>query len=76
MPVFSAEGWTVRGKTGSGTLQDPVRPLGWFVGWAEKDDRCLAFARLQVPSTPSDAFMGPRVRREFLRELPSLARGA
>lgn len=74
MPVFEAEGgWTVRGKTGTAELNDPDRDLGWFVGWAERGDRRLAFARLQVPNGRQEGFMGPRVRQAFLAELPGLA---
>lgn len=54
LPSFTAAGgWSVRGKTGSGWLRDargerdPNKPAGWFVGWAEKADRRLVFARLQ-----------------------------
>lgn len=74
MPVFEAEdGWTVRGKTGTAELVDPDRDLGWFVGWAERSGRRLAFARLEVPSGRQEGFMGPRVRSRFLRDLPALA---
>ena len=81
MPVFEAGGWTVRGKTGSGWLRrkngklNRARPIGWFVGWAEKDGRRIAFARLRIgnetPSEPS----GLAVRAIFLEELPVLMRG-
>jgi beta-lactamase class D len=53
MPVFStAGGWTIHGKTGSGSWRNsdpnPEEPQGWFVGWAEKDARRLAFARFEI----------------------------
>jgi beta-lactamase class D len=82
IPSFeAAEGWKVQGKTGSGSLRrkngrlDAARPIGWFVGWAEKDGRKIAFARLRVgvekPSEPA----GLALRAMFLKELPSLMRG-
>lgn len=82
IPAFRAgDGWTVQGKTGSGSLRrkngklDRARPVGWFVGWAEKDGRRIAFARLRIgnerPSEPS----GLALRAVFLNELPSLMRG-
>ncbi len=83
MPVFEAgDGWRVYGKTGTGNLRDatgtldPERPVGWFVGWARRGERCLAFARLQVPTGRSEEPMGPRVRAGFLRDLPRLVQGA
>lgn len=76
MPVFpSAGGWTVRGKTGSGWLKDASgesrkdRPQGWFVGWAEKGQRRLVFARLEIADRAYDAPGGTRAREAFLKEL-------
>lgn len=80
IPAFSAGGWQVKGKTGTGWLSgkkgaaDRGRPLGWFIGWAEKDGRRLAFARLAVNNGKSDGFMGPKVRDAFLAQLPKLAK--
>lgn len=82
IPSFEAEdGWKVQGKTGSGSLRrkngklNAARPIGWFVGWAERDGRKIAFARLRIgvekPSEPS----GLALRAIFLQELPSLMRG-
>ena len=81
IPSFEAGGWKVQGKTGSGSLRrkngklDASRPVGWFVGWAEKDGRKIAFARLRVgvekPPEPS----GLALRAIFLEELPSLMNG-
>lgn len=45
-------GWHLHGKTGSAVPKRPDgsldtgHPIGWFVGWAEKGDRTLLFARL------------------------------
>ena len=82
IPSFEAgDGWKVQGKTGSGALRrkngkfDPARPIGWFVGWADKDGRKIAFARLWIgvekPTEPS----GVTLRAIFLKELPSLMDG-
>lgn len=52
MPVASAGGWRVSGKTGTGFqlrpdgTSDPDRQVGWFVGWAQREGRTLVFARL------------------------------
>ncbi len=79
IPSFGAQGgWTVHGKTGSGRLGDDTgkanrnRPLGWFVGWAEKDGRKVVFARMQVGTDSADSPKGPKVRDMFLKELPEL----
>lgn len=56
------DGWRIHGKTGAGLPKDAQgnllsgQPFGWFIGWAEKDGRTVAFARLiqesEKPSSP------------------------
>ncbi len=79
MPVFPADGgWTVRGKTGSGWLRtaageiDRSRPLGWFMGWAEKDGRHLAFTRLEVGDKALEGPGGFAARRSVLTRLAAM----
>jgi beta-lactamase class D len=76
MPAFDAPGgWRVYGKTGSIWLRnkaggfDRNRPIGWFVGWAEKGSRRIIFARLDVGNVRSSEPQGPAVRALFLKEL-------
>ncbi|PWC32663.1 class D beta-lactamase [Azospirillum sp. TSO35-2] len=83
LPVFEANGgWTVRGKTGSGTQADASgklhndRPQGWFIGWAEKAGRRVVFARLEVADRAMETAGGLRARDALIAELPGLlARG-
>lgn len=82
IPAFKAgDGWAVQGKTGSGWLRrkngkfDYRRPVGWFVGWAEKDGRRIAFARLRIDVKKASEPSGLALRAEFLKELPSLMQG-
>lgn len=78
VPAFEAGGWHVSGKTGTGWLsgkdgkQNRNRPLGWFVGWAEKDGRKIVFANLFVNEGKSPVLLGPQVRADFLAELPKM----
>jgi beta-lactamase class D len=74
LPTFHAGGWTVQGKTGTTRLGDSgdKRSLGWFVGWANKDTRNIAFARLVIDTKRSDTPKGPQTRAMFLKELPNL----
>ena len=79
MPHFEAQdGWHVQGKTGSGWLRDKKgapdrnRPLGWFVGWAVKDERRVVFARLEVGNKPSKTYASVLARDAFLKELPQI----
>lgn len=83
IPRFAAkDGWTVHGKTGSGWLpqaggaRDENRPQGWFVGWAEKGDRTVLFAKLLIEDKASDSPAGPKARDLLLWELPQAAGGA
>ncbi|MGK6315211.1 class D beta-lactamase [Neorhizobium sp. DT-125] len=83
IPHFPAgDGWDIQGKTGSGWLRDKAgkvdydRPLGWFVGWAMKDERRVIFARLLVDTK---RYKGDPisfvVRDGLIREFPELAEG-
>lgn len=81
IPSFRSGEWTVQGKTGSGWLRrgngdyDRSRPVGWFVGWAERDGRTLVFVRMKVGDEPSGEALGLVLRKEFLRSLPTVAEG-
>jgi len=74
----AADGWTVHGKTGAGRLRDekgnpaPNRPLGWFVGWAEKEGRQVIFARLHVANRAHDQPLSPQVRDSVIADLPGI----
>lgn len=79
LPVFAAPGgWTVHGKTGSGWLRHPDgrpnrdRPVGWFVGWAEKAGRTVAFARLRINEGRTPRPLSLAVRDGLLAELDGL----
>ena len=79
LPVFHANGgWTVHGKTGGGRVQDaerradPDRPLGWFVGWADKDGRRVVFARLLISGGAPEAANGILARAALLAELDGM----
>lgn len=82
IPVFDAgDGWRVHGKTGSGWLRDEKgqidrqRPIGWFVGWAEKGDRRIVFARMRIGAKKASEAPGLALRAVFLKELPGLIGG-
>ncbi|OHX12475.1 class D beta-lactamase [Chromobacterium sphagni] len=74
-------GWTVHGKTGMAYpllrdgAQDQEHPYGWFVGWAERGERRLVFARLIQDDRKEPGTAGVRSREAFLKELPALAAG-
>ncbi|WP_371833345.1 class D beta-lactamase [Ferirhizobium litorale] len=77
--TFDADdGWKVHGKTGSGWLRDKngkideTRPLGWFVGWAEKDGREVIFARLNIGAEKSEKPGSIYAREKMLADLPRL----
>nr|WP_246745798.1 class D beta-lactamase [Ciceribacter sp. L1K22] len=79
-PRFEAkDGWTVKGKTGSGWLRDKAgktnrnRPLGWFVGWAERDGQTLVFARMRVADRPQEEPISFATRDSLIADLPKLA---
>nr|WP_188052200.1 class D beta-lactamase [Aureimonas fodinaquatilis] len=79
IPGFSgSDGWAVQGKTGSGWLKDGSgkidrsKPLGWFVGWAEKNGRSVVFARLIVEAEASDTYASVKARTYLLEQIGPL----
>ncbi len=81
-PRFSGpDVWMVRGKTGSGWARgasgvvDRNRPIGWFVGWAERAGGRIVFARLEIGNAPSALLAGKAARDALLAELAGMARG-
>ncbi|GHE46200.1 beta-lactamase [Camelimonas fluminis] len=72
LPEFAAsDGWTIHGKTGSSALAKTAggrQGHGWFVGWARKDGRTLAFAVHETARNLSQGeYVGPRLRAETVR---------
>ncbi|CAD7046567.1 class D beta-lactamase [Pseudorhizobium halotolerans] len=74
----AADGWVIHGKTGSGRMRyangkpRSDRPIGWFVGWAEREGRELVFARLLVDAKPHDEPISFVVRDSLIEDLPGL----
>nr|WP_217351082.1 class D beta-lactamase [Thalassospira marina] len=70
-----AGGWHVFGKTGAALSQKPDgnvikgQPVGWFVGWAEKGDRQVVFARLTRDTTRPAQPPGFTARDAILADL-------
>jgi len=66
-------GWKIYGKTGgawernANGVKDPALQLGWFVGWAVKDQQTLLFAELLRNNDTKNFNIGPAARAEVLR---------
>jgi beta-lactamase class D len=75
-------GWTAHGKTGTGFQSgadgklDRERQFGWFVGWAQKDDKRLIFVTLIKDDAKIVGSAGLRARDELLANLPKLLNGS
>jgi beta-lactamase class D len=79
MPKFpAAEDWTVYGKTGTGLQPgadgkpDRNRQFGWFVGWATRGQKTVAFAHLVLDDAKAEDRAGIRARMELVDRLPHL----
>jgi len=74
----AGNGWTVSGKTGAAYPRradgsfDRAKSWGRFVGWAEKSDRTLVFARLNQDEKRERGSAGIRNKKAFLKEWPEL----
>jgi beta-lactamase class D len=75
-----SDGWDIHGKTGTGFPQnadgsdDEAHGWGWFVGWASRSGKTLAFARLiqDDGASPGQKSAGVRARDAFLADFPNL----
>jgi len=79
MPTFALpDGWTAYAKTGSGFQPsrdgspNRDRQFGWFVGWAQKGDRRILFARLIRDERKETSVASFRARDSLLADLPAL----
>ncbi len=75
LPVFqTASGWKVHGKTGSGSLppqgktEQAGKPVGWFIGWAERDGKTIVFARQNIGTDHGRQGLAERARMLALLE--------
>jgi beta-lactamase class D len=72
------DGWTLWGKTGSAYPRNADRSFnyangwGWYVGWAQKDEQKLVFARLIQDEQRHQESGGRRVQATILTEWPAL----
>ncbi|GEO84421.1 beta-lactamase [Ciceribacter naphthalenivorans] len=77
----AADGWVIHGKTGSGWMRDAKgardgnRPIGWFVGWAERQGRKVVFARLHVANRPYKEPISFETRDALIADLPGILAG-
>ncbi len=80
--IEAADGWVIRGKTGSAFPRRPDgafdrdRAWGWYVGWAEKEGRTLVFAHLLQNEARGEARAGLQARDAMIRALPGLVRAS
>ena len=72
LKVSEIDGWQIHGKTGMGYPKkldgslNREQQIGWFVGWATRDDRRVIFARLTVGAKKGEQPAGPAARDDFL----------
>ena len=75
----ASDGWTLHGKTGTAFPRKPEgsndieHGYGWYVGWAVRDRRTLAFARLDQDESQHTTSAGLRARDALIDEWPALA---
>jgi beta-lactamase class D len=73
-----ANGWSVRGKTGTGFQMkddgtaDLSRQIGWFVGWAARGKRMIVFVYAVGDEQAQSTRAGLRARDTFMEQLPGL----
>ncbi len=80
VPAFKGNAdWHIQGKTGSGSMRnkagksDNSRPIGWFVGWARRENREVIFARLLVDTRRhADKPISFTVRDSLIADLPEI----
>jgi beta-lactamase class D len=74
----TSNGWVISGKTGSAYPRladrsfDRARGWGWFVGWAQRGDQTLIFARLIQDQQRESVSGGIRAKEELLEQWDDL----
>lgn len=74
------DGWKLYGKTGSGYelnidgSRNMERPIGWFIGWINKDDREVLFAHFVEDAARREAFPGMSARITATEKLAILVK--
>ncbi len=64
LPVFyTKNGWRVVGKTGTGDS------VGWFVGWAARENHEIVFAKMIFDEKKSDTPLGTRAKDQLMSEM-------
>jgi beta-lactamase class D len=72
------DGWVAHGKTGMAYPRkvdgsfDRARPWGWFVGWAEKGEQTVVFAKLVQDDRAQPGSPSVRARDAVFAALPDL----
>lgn len=72
------DGWEVHGKSGNGSRMnadgsvDHTLHIGWFVGWASKGKRVVAFARCVEDEEPQSESAAKRAREGMMQDLPGM----
>jgi beta-lactamase class D len=76
-------GWAVHGKSGTGYRMnggrggpDLQRQIGWFVGWASRDERTIVFACVISDEHPESTRAGGRAKAQLMAQLPQLLASA
>lgn len=78
MQNWQSGNWVIHGKTGAAYPRradrsfDYARGWGWFVGWAQDEDRTLIFVRLTQASERTQTSPGILTRESFLADWPGL----
>ncbi len=78
MQSWQSGNWTIYGKTGAAYPRradrsfDYARGWGWFVGWAQDEDRTLIFVWLTQASRPTEMSPGNLTRDAFLADWSGL----
>jgi beta-lactamase class D len=68
-------GMRLFGKTGAGSHgkgRETIYRVGWFVGWAEKDNHRLAFAYVVHGTDPGDHLTGAFAKNQTIKYLSNL----
>ena len=74
-----ADGWQIRGKTGSAYPRnadysfDYARGWGWYVGWAEREGQRVVLVRLNQDEQRHEKSGGLRARDEIIAEWADIA---
>lgn len=66
VPIFENNNWKIHGKTGTCLYDNDTKQTGWFIGWAEKDNKIIIFVKFIDKNDDLKNISGIKAKNEII----------